>query len=551
MQPCYTGPAGTEGVGACVGGMAACNASGVGYGPCVGEVLPKPESCATAADDNCNGQANEGCICVPGVSSACYTGPAGTEGVGVCVGGTAICAVSGTEYGSCVGQVTPQPEDCAVAVDENCDGKTAPCAGAFQFARAFGSAADEEGSAVATDISGDVFLVGYTTGTVDFGCGPVVGGAGEGGFVVKRGPSGACLWSMRLGDGSDVNAVSTNLEGDVFVAGSFSATLDFGSGVVLQSAGQVEAFFARIDADGSAVWAHGYGTAAGATGVSVDDAGNLAGTGTFQGTIDLGGGPATSQGGTDIFLVKLDPNGNFVWSHTFGDAANQSAAAVFVDTSYDVTVTGTVSGTVDFGGGPLTSAGMGDVFVAQFDATGAHLFSALYGDAQDQEGYAVAVSYTGEIFVTGGFYGVLDLGGATYTSAGGEDAFLLALSPGGNYRWSRQAGGLNTQYATALAVDRFGNVAFGGVLVGSADFGLGVLTSAGGADVFAAKYDPMGTPLWAKDFGDASSQTLRGMAFDAGDDLWLTGILVGSADFGGGPVTSAGGEDAFLAELGP
>jgi hypothetical protein len=351
-----------------------------------------------------------------------------------------------------------------------------------------------------------------------------------------------------------VNAVAMDITGDVFVAGAFSGTADFGGGVTLQSAGQADAFCAKLDATGAATWARGFGVAGalqGATGVSVDAAGSAACTGTFQGTIDLGSGPIASQGGNDVFLVKLDGNGTFVWGQTFGDAQNQSAAAVFADASYNITITGTANGTVDFGGGPLPSAGLGDVFVAQFDTTGAHLWSHLYGDAQAQQGYAVGVTGAGTVLVAGGFDGVLALGGATYTTDGGQDAFLLALDAGGNYLWSRQGGGLNTQYATALALDAYDNVAFGGVLVGTADFGTGPLTSAGSADVFVAKYDPTGTPLWSTRFGDVSSQTLKGLTFDPQGNLWLTGILVGSADFGGGPVTSAGGEDMFVAELAP
>jgi hypothetical protein len=123
---CYDGPAGTQGVGVCKGGTKACSADGTAWGPCVGEVLPVPETCNTPVDDNCNGQTNEGgagCVCLPGSTASCYSGPAGTQGVGICKGGTKLCNAQGTAYGACTGEVLPQAETCTGAVDENCNGQ--------------------------------------------------------------------------------------------------------------------------------------------------------------------------------------------------------------------------------------------------------------------------------------------------------------------------------------------------------------------------------------------------------------------------------------------
>ena len=125
-RPCYTGPAGTEGVGACKGGVQVCDAHGTFSGVCAGEVLPRPETCLTPVDDNCNGQTNEGgpgCVCPPGEMSACYTGPPGTEGVGICTGGVKTCNAHGTSFGPCIGEITPQPETCFNNVDDNCNGE--------------------------------------------------------------------------------------------------------------------------------------------------------------------------------------------------------------------------------------------------------------------------------------------------------------------------------------------------------------------------------------------------------------------------------------------
>ena len=123
---CYSGPAGTQGVGQCQSGVEVCNAQGTGYGPCVGEVLPQVETCATPVDDDCNGQTNEGgagCVCMPNATVSCYSGPAGTQGVGICAAGTKACNAQGTAYSACAGDVLPQPESCTTASDDDCNGQ--------------------------------------------------------------------------------------------------------------------------------------------------------------------------------------------------------------------------------------------------------------------------------------------------------------------------------------------------------------------------------------------------------------------------------------------
>ncbi len=129
MQNCYGGPAGTEGVGPCHGGMQQCNSMGQ-WGMCTGQVLPVPETttqCMSGTDSNCNGEvgcddAACGCVCAPGATQACYTGPAGTDNVGPCHGGTQPCTMYG-QWGSCTGEVLPATEQCTDTIDNSCDGK--------------------------------------------------------------------------------------------------------------------------------------------------------------------------------------------------------------------------------------------------------------------------------------------------------------------------------------------------------------------------------------------------------------------------------------------
>lgn len=114
---CYSSNAREIGVGICRSGTETCvrgSGGAVQWGPCVGERLPEVEQC-DGLDHNCNGIPNDragGCTCTNGAVRDCYDGPAGTEGVGTCRKGSAVCSNGG--WGACQSQVIPIPGRCDV-----------------------------------------------------------------------------------------------------------------------------------------------------------------------------------------------------------------------------------------------------------------------------------------------------------------------------------------------------------------------------------------------------------------------------------------------------
>jgi hypothetical protein len=207
--------------------------------------------------------------------------------------------------------------------------------------------------------------------------------------------------------------------------------------------------------------------------------------------VNFGGGPLISAGGNDVFVVKLDASGGYLWSKSFGDADQQDATAVAVDSAGDVLVTGEFFGTVNFGGGPLTSAGDYDLFLVKFDASGGHVWSKRFGDDDDQGGApSVIVDASGNVLVAGTFHGTLDFGGSPIASIGGQDAYLAKLDASGDYLWSKRFGNaMDEQVATSVVVDASGDVLLAGYFGGILDFGDGTsLMSAGGYDLYVAKF---------------------------------------------------------------
>jgi MYXO-CTERM domain-containing protein len=120
-QPCYTGPAGTLGVGLCKAGLQTCGDAGVFDTACSGEVTPSPDQC-DGLDHQCNGLPDNCPACDAGATQPCYTGPTGTEGVGICKGGNETCSASGN-WGPCLGQTLPGTQYCD-GKDDTCNGTT-------------------------------------------------------------------------------------------------------------------------------------------------------------------------------------------------------------------------------------------------------------------------------------------------------------------------------------------------------------------------------------------------------------------------------------------
>lgn len=494
--------------------------------------------------------------CTPGATATCYDGPANTQNVGLCKSGLKICNADGMTYGSCVGQVHPTPENCATPVDEDCDGLAPSCKGGLLWSKRFGDAAEQLANGITADSSGNVLVVGNFTGTMDFGGGPLVSAGGNDVFVVKLNASGSHVWSKRFGDSDQqiARGVAVDSAGNVFVTGIFSTTIDFGAGL-LTSAGANDVFLAKLDPSGGPLWSKRFGGASNqdTRSIAVDSAGNVVVAGGFGGTIDFGGGPLTSAGAGDLFVAKLDAGGGYVWSQRFGDSSQQSATSVAVDAAGNVLVTGLFGGTVDFGGVPLTSAGGSDIFLAKLDKSGGHLWSKRFGDAGQQDGSSVAVDSVGNVFLTGEFFSTVDFGGGPLTSAGGYDVFVAKLDGSGKHVWSERFGDIDDQGgAPSIAVDTSGNVLAAGNFHGTLDFGGGPIASAGLGDGYLAKLDAAGGYVWSKRFGDAlNEQGATCVATDGAGNALVAGFFGGMASFGGGTLTSAGGYDVFVAKFAP
>lgn len=177
------------------------------------------------------------------------------------------------------------------------------------------------------------------------------------------------------------------------------------------------------------------------------------------------------------------------------------------------------------------------------------LWGGVFGEGGAADITATAFDAQGNLHVVGCFSGTLDFGGQPMVS-NAVSAFLVKLGPQGVPLWSRSYGMTGSPCAADVAVDPEGNAIVTGELDGSMDVGGIVLTSAGGQDVFVAKVAPDGMTVWARRFGDgALLQRSRSVATNAAGEIFVGGYFEGTLDFDGETAVAGAGQDAFLAKL--
>ena len=506
-----------------------------------------------------------GGLCVPGATAPCYTGPAATEGVGLCTRGTATCNGDGMSFGPCQGDTTPQPEDCATPVDEDCDGLAPQCTGGALWSKRFGDTNRQAGGSIATDTAGSVLVTGLLFGSADFGGGPLVSAGSADVFVAKFDGGGAHLWSRRFGDDSHQESLSIAVDAsaNVLIAGQFSGVLDFGGSPLASAAGAT--FVAKLDPNGEHLWSKQFANQAltfQPPAIAFDPSGNVLILGSLQGMMDIDGNTLVSAGGTDVFLAKFDAASNHLWSKRFGDAAEQLSSDIAVDAVGNIAITGSFEGTLDFGESPLVSTGSADIFLAKLDAAGNSFWSkhfvSVFGSPMGTR-LPVAADDVGNIILSGPFAGDIDFGGAVLSSKGYTDIFLAKLNGAGNHIYSKRFGDADNQQVRDVAVDGSGNVVLTGFFFGTLGFGGGQLASAGGSDGFVAKLGAGGDHLWSVRFGDVINDDGHGVATDINGNNLLTGEFTGTVDFGNGPLVSEGSQapppppapDIFVAKFSP
>ena len=437
---------------------------------------------------------------------------------------------------------------------------------------------------VTSDSYGNVYTIGMFNDTVDFDPGIGVFQLASNGltdiYVQKLDPQGNLIWVKQMGGAfADYGySIVTDDLGNVYTTGNFHDSVDFdpGSGSdILVANGDIteeDIFIQKLDANGNLVWVKQIGGLFRDSGnsIDIDELGNIYIAGLFSDQVDFDPGIATntvnSNGDTDIFILKLDNNGNFVWVKTMGGPMEDQGRCIDVDSQGNSHVTGMFEMTVDFdptqGPNTLTSNGLEDVFVLKLDVDGNLNWVNSISGPQSDVCIAICHDNFGNVITTGHFQDSTDLDPSSMEqyslSSGDYDVFVQKLNSDGQLVWAKTMGGSNIDKGVSLDADQFGNIYTTGIF-NSPSIGFysssidSTMISLGGYDSYIQKMDPNGNFQWAKQIGGADNQNSRYIHIDMYGNIYTTGWYRGIVDFDPGVdssiFNSVGLNDIFLQKL--
>lgn len=270
--------------------------------------------------------------------------------------------------------------------------------------------------------------------------------------------------------------------------------------------------------------------------------------------LDAGETGADASDGSSCRYAEAGTDGGALMSaQRFGTTGHSAPVAVAVDsTNDDVVVVGSFFGQVDFGGGPLVSAGAidgstNDVFVAKRDKAGTHLWAKRFGSGILAVPTSVAVSSTHHTILGGAFFenAVLDFGCGPMTAIGAVDAFVVDFDQAGNCVWSKGFGAANeTQNLLSVSSDFSGATVVAGISRGGASVGGAALNGP-----YLARFTAAGSHVWSKNVGATSPAGSPIHASGPQGEIFLAGTCSGQADLGDGAVDCGTSSQSYLIKL--
>ncbi len=359
--------------------------------------------------------------------------------------------------------------------------------------KTFGGNLNDEGSGVAVDGTGNIYLTGaFQSASITIGS-TVLNNVQAGKldlFLAKFDPSGNLVWANSAGGNGDELMLDAGLDaaGNIYVCGLSGSDLwAYGPNLIFGSLGDRNILLAKYNAAGTVIWSRSAGGSAEerAQRLAVDVSGNCYLTGFFQSsTIGFGGSVlAVNSGGQDMYIVKYDPNGTALWVKTGTGSGNEWGFTIATDPSGNVLAGGIfISNTLVFQGTTLTntSAAKADAYIIKCDGAGNAIWvNSLKGNQQDYL-YSITTDASGSIYL-GGFTSssLLDFNGAFAGPVGANsEAFFAKLQSNGQAVWAKLGGGTFDDIVYSVAVNSNGSrICATGEYVPNAKFGSQILTT--------------------------------------------------------------------------
>lgn len=429
----------------------------------------------------------------------------------------------------------------------------------------------DEGNGIAIDNSGNTYITGqYESSTLNFGAVSITNNSTNNdadAFVAKFDVSGNCLWAKTIGGIADEygSAISVDHNGNVFVTGYFvSSSITIGT-QTLTNYGDKDVFLVKLNTNGDIIWAKNAGGNYDdeAFGVSCDGIGNVYLTGYYwSSSMNFGSSSISSNGNVDAFLAKYNSDGTLEWAKSVGGNGDDQGLAIKSDNDGNIYLTGVYeSASVNFGVNTLTNSESYKkyLYVAKYNSSGTNLWAkSAFSTGANTYGSSISIDQSGNCYVGGTTDGTTaNFGTFTITNnhPGGSNALIAKYNSSGTEQWvSNAVSGPEGNQTYCITTDNSGNsyisgwftsptVSFGGIVLNS---------SAYGDNIFLVKYSASGQVTNAYGFsgGGMSGGYGNGICSDNSGNAYLTGYFEGTnMTFGTTTLTNTGSYDVYWTKI--
>ena len=384
--------------------------------------------------------------------------------------------------------------------------------------------------------------------------------------VRSESSSNALLWGAHISGSSstdDARGMAMDAMGRTYVCGYFYNTATFGS-ITLNGYGSDDIFVGRMT-NGQWDWVERAGSSNSdqCHDIAVDDGGNVTITGYFYGTATFGSSTLSSRGSNDMFVARLDSNGNWLWSEKGGGSSSDYGYGVAMDDSGNAYVTGAYYNTGYFGSHTLSSYSSDEAYLVKLDSNGNYVWAKRFYGSYYQRGRDVAVNANGDIAVTGEFSYRINIDGTelrpSYASSSYYRIYVAKFNSQGSLQWATMVGYLQSSYSAYgedVDIADNGDVAMVGRFQYLVDFGsngnqrMYAYQNSNNWDCVVAKWDSSGNYRWAQNTGGSSSDYCYAVDMDpVTGNLTVAGMFQSTAYWGPTSLSSSGSTDAWIAHV--
>jgi len=264
-------------------------------------------------------------------------------------------------------------------------------------------------------------------------------------------------------------------------------------------------------------------------GLVIDEQENIYITGNFFNELTLGNATLNVKGESDIYIAKLDPNGEVLWAKSAGGAFPDLVEDMAIDAVGNIYCLGSYFVLADFEDTTLRDAhGPKAIFISKYDSDGNLLW------VKDIEGTifksitAMAINEEQQLTLTGYFQDSLFIADTVLVAQGQTDLFVTQYNQQGEFQWINSLATTNEYIPVDIAFNSNSEIVIAGKFKGQAIFANDTIkTNTADFDVFVAQFDADGNPQWGRKAGGVHEDACSALGIDGEDNIFLTGQFFG------------------------